>query len=100
LALTRFVVSSLFLCSWLALAQDVVLDAGVEEDAPPDESQVTSQVASFAVTKLKDSPAVVTVVTAQEIRETGARDLVDVLLHAFDQGREPPRTPARPPNGP
>lgn len=79
MALTRFVVSSLFLCSWLALAQDVVLDAGVEEDAPPDESQVTSQVASFAVTKLKDSPAVVTVVTAQEIRETGARDLVDVL---------------------
>jgi len=46
--------------------------AGVSDD-------VHSQVASFAVTKLKDSPAVVTVITAQEIRESGARDLIDVL---------------------
>lgn len=66
------------LLSLTALAQEA--DAGVEEaQAPADETQVTSSVASFAVTKLKDSPAVVTVVTSQDIKETGARDLVDVL---------------------
>ncbi len=60
----------------VALAQ---VDAGIEEPSALDESSVTSQVASFAVTKLKDSPAVVTVISAQDIKESGARDLVDVL---------------------
>jgi outer membrane receptor for ferrienterochelin and colicins len=54
-------------------------DAGVDEAPALDDSSVTSQVASFAVTKLKDSPAVVTVISAQDIKESGARDLVDVL---------------------
>ena len=56
-------------------------------EAPPvepvlleDEPEVHSQVASFAITKLHDSPAVVTAVTAEEIRASGARDLMDVLL--------------------
>ncbi|MBK7859912.1 MAG: TonB-dependent receptor plug domain-containing protein [Archangiaceae bacterium] len=44
-----------------------------------DETNVTSQVASFAITKLKDSPAVVTVLTGDDIRSSGARDLIDVL---------------------
>ncbi len=44
-----------------------------------DESQLTSQVASFAVTRLKNSPAVVTVISSEEIRDSGARDLVDIL---------------------
>jgi outer membrane receptor protein involved in Fe transport len=48
--------------------------------AASDESQVTSQVASFAVTRLKSSPAVVTAIGAEEIREAGARDLLDVLF--------------------
>ncbi|MDP3157076.1 MAG: hypothetical protein Q8N23_30675 [Archangium sp.] len=42
------------------------LDGGVEEEE--EDSSATSQVASFAVTKLKDSPAVVTVVSSQEIK--------------------------------
>lgn len=59
-------------------------DAGTEAPAEtvaevPDESSVTSQVASFAVTKLKDSPAVVTVITGEDIRNSGARDLIDIL---------------------
>lgn len=64
-----------------ALAQEPApqADGGVVVEAAPDDSQVTSQVASYAVTKLKDSPAVVTVVTAEEIRESGARDLTDLL---------------------
>jgi outer membrane receptor protein involved in Fe transport len=55
---------------------EIELDGGVVEE---EDSSATSQVASFAVTKLKDSPAVVTVVSSQEIKESGARDLVDVL---------------------
>ncbi len=35
--------------------------------------------ASFAVTKLKDSPAVVTVISGEDIRTSGARDLIDIL---------------------
>lgn len=49
--------------------------AAGEEDA-----EVHSQVASFAITRLRDSPAVVTSVTAEDIRNSGARDLMDVLL--------------------
>ncbi|MCY1036022.1 TonB-dependent receptor plug domain-containing protein [Corallococcus sp. BB11-1] len=49
-------------------------------EALEDEPEVHSQVASFAITKLHDSPAVVTSVTAEEIRASGARDLMDVLL--------------------
>lgn len=52
----------------------------VQTEALADEPEVHSQVASFAITKLHDSPAVVTAVTAEEIRASGARDLMDVLL--------------------
>ena len=45
-----------------------------------DESAIHSSAASFAVTKLKDTPAVVSVITADEIRSMGARDLVDILM--------------------
>jgi outer membrane receptor protein involved in Fe transport len=45
-----------------------------------EEPEVHSQVASFAITRLTDSPAVVTAVTADDIRNSGARDLMDVLL--------------------
>ena len=48
--------------------------------APAEEEEVHSQVASFAITRLTDSPAVVTAVSAEEIRSSGARDLMDVLL--------------------
>jgi outer membrane receptor protein involved in Fe transport len=44
-----------------------------------DESRAASQVASFAVTPLKNSPAVVTVITGEDIRNAGARDLIDIL---------------------
>ena len=44
-----------------------------------DESHATSSVASFAATRLKDSPAVVTVISGDDIRATGARDLIDIL---------------------
>jgi outer membrane receptor for ferrienterochelin and colicins len=51
-----------------------------EVEAPVrDESQATTNVASFAPTKLKDSPAVVTVVSGEDIRTSGARDLIDIL---------------------
>jgi outer membrane receptor protein involved in Fe transport len=70
--------TALLLAPLAAFAQGASPDAGVEAETTLDES-VTSQVASFAVTRLKDSPAVVTVVSAQDIRESGARDLVDVL---------------------
>jgi outer membrane receptor for ferrienterochelin and colicin len=49
-------------------------------EAAPEEEEVHSQVASFAITRLTDSPAVVTAVSAEEIRSSGARDLMDVLL--------------------
>jgi outer membrane receptor for ferrienterochelin and colicin len=53
----------------------------VAEDEPlSDEPEVHSQVASFAITQLRASPAVVTSVTADELRSSGARDLMDVLL--------------------
>jgi len=44
-----------------------------------DESKAATQVASFATTQLKDSPAVVTVISGADILATGARDLVDIL---------------------
>jgi outer membrane receptor protein involved in Fe transport len=44
-----------------------------------DESGAATRVASFAVTKLKDSPAVVTVISGEDIRTSGARDLIDIL---------------------
>ncbi len=47
--------------------------------AAGDESGAATQVASFAVTKLKDSPAVVTVISGEDIRTSGARDLIDIL---------------------
>ena len=47
--------------------------------AASDESHATSSVASFAATRLKDSPAVVTVISGDDIRSTGARDLIDIL---------------------
>jgi outer membrane receptor protein involved in Fe transport len=54
--------------------------AAVETSAAAnDESRVTSQVASFTATRLKDSPAVVTVITGEDIRASGARDLTDIL---------------------
>ncbi|AGC48425.1 TonB-dependent receptor [Myxococcus stipitatus DSM 14675] len=54
---------------------------GAQEELPLDgESEVHSQVASFAITRLRDSPAVVTSMTGEEIRNSGARDLMDVLL--------------------
>jgi outer membrane receptor protein involved in Fe transport len=53
--------------------EQVVVPAG------KDESQVTSPVASFAVSRLKITPAVITVLTTEEIRRSGARDLLDLL---------------------
>ena len=52
-------------------------DANVQ--ATGDESSAATQVASFAITKLKDSPAVVTVISGEDIRTSGARDLIDIL---------------------
>ncbi|WNZ61333.1 TonB-dependent receptor plug domain-containing protein [Myxococcus sp. MxC21-1] len=65
----------LLLCASPALAQDT--DAGNLGDEEP---EVHSQVASFAVTRLQESPAVVTAMNAEEIRNSGARDLMDLLL--------------------
>ncbi|RKG89532.1 TonB-dependent receptor [Corallococcus sp. CA049B] len=86
-------------CVWLALlgagtgfaqtAPEPTLDPGPPEtpsaqeqrEAPlEEEPEVHSQVASFAITRLHDSPAVVTAITADEIKASGARDLMDVLL--------------------
>lgn len=47
--------------------------------AGKDDSQVTSPVASFAVSRLKITPAVITILTTEEIRRSGARDLLDLL---------------------
>jgi outer membrane receptor protein involved in Fe transport len=70
----------------VALLISATWTAGATEGESPGSGSATqssddvrSQVASYAVTKLKDSPAVVTVITGQEIREMGARDLIDVL---------------------
>ncbi len=52
-------------------------DANVQ--ATGDETGAATQVASFAITKLKDSPAVVTVISGEDIRTSGARDLIDIL---------------------
>jgi outer membrane receptor protein involved in Fe transport len=52
-------------------------DANVS--ASGDETGAATQVASFAITKLKDSPAVVTVISGEDIRTSGARDLIDIL---------------------
>ncbi|MCY1000759.1 TonB-dependent receptor plug domain-containing protein [Myxococcus sp. MISCRS1] len=80
---------SLLLCASPALAQweepeppsEPAPEARAQEELPLDgESDVHSQVASFAITRLRDSPAVVTSLTAEEIRDSGARDLMDVLL--------------------
>lgn len=55
-------------------------EAAAEGSPPsPDEASAATQVASFAVTQLKDSPAVVTVISGEDIRAVGARDLVDIL---------------------
>jgi outer membrane receptor protein involved in Fe transport len=54
-------------------------DAEAAIAAASDESRATTQVASFAPTQLKDSPAVVTVISGEDIRSTGARDLIDIL---------------------
>ncbi|WP_342376500.1 TonB-dependent receptor [Myxococcus stipitatus] len=78
----------LLLCGPSALAQwepepppTEPTTAMAQEELPLDgESEVHSQVASFAITKLRDSPAVVTSMTGEEIRNSGARDLMDVLL--------------------
>src|SRR5215471_13938567 len=51
----------------------------VVEAAARDESRATTNVASFAPTQLKDSPAVVTVISGEDIRAIGARDLIDIL---------------------
>lgn len=56
---------------------------GAPSATPADEqdaSRAASEVASFAVTRLKDSPAVVTVISGDDIRSSGARDLTDILL--------------------
>lgn len=58
----------------------LAIDGGVDETQAAGDSSTYSQVASFATTKLRDSPAVVTVITAKEIRDLGARDLLDVLM--------------------
>lgn len=69
--------SLVLLCAGPSLGQT----AGTAESVPVgDEPEVHSQVASFAITKLHDSPAVVTAVSSDEIRTSGARDLMDVLL--------------------
>jgi len=47
--------------------------------APEDETAAATQVASFAITQVKDSPAVVTVISGDDIKAAGARDLIDVL---------------------
>ena len=61
-----------------AVAQEA---AGTLEEPPPgEEPEVHSQVASFAITRLRGSPAVVTSLTADELRSAGARDLMDALL--------------------
>ncbi len=52
-------------------------DANVQ--ATGDETSAATQVASFAITKLKDSPAVVTVISGEDIRTSGARDVIDIL---------------------
>lgn len=53
---------------------------GTVEESMGDDAEVHSQVASFATTRLQSSPAVVTALTAEELRGMGARDLLDVLL--------------------
>src|SRR5664279_4000841 len=63
---------------FFALTSSVVARADLVA-AARDESQATTHVASFAATRLKDSPAVVTVVSGEDIRSTGARDLIDIL---------------------
>jgi outer membrane receptor protein involved in Fe transport len=54
-------------------------DGPAATNTPSDESSAATQVASFATTRLKDSPAVVTVISGEDIRATGARDLIDIL---------------------
>ena len=72
---------TLLLCGSPVLAQQAPAEPP-EEAAPAAEEaeEVHSEVASFAVTRLQESPAVVTAMTADEIRSSGARDLMDVLL--------------------
>jgi outer membrane receptor protein involved in Fe transport len=78
------VLSCTFVLSPAALAHAEGDPASVGASAtartsPADESTAASQVASFATTRLKDSPAVVTVISSDDIRSTGARDLIDIL---------------------
>jgi outer membrane receptor protein involved in Fe transport len=75
---TPWALVALLLAGAAPLPARAAADGG-EVESVADEGQFTSQVASFAVTKLKDSPAVVTVVTSEEIKSSGARDLIDVL---------------------
>ncbi|MBZ4416202.1 TonB-dependent siderophore receptor [Myxococcus sp. RHSTA-1-4] len=83
-----FVALSVFLSTSPVLAQsEPVEPTGAEPPASEDasaqateEPEVHSQVASFAVTRLQESPAVVTAMNADEIRASGARDLMDLLL--------------------
>ncbi len=70
----------LFLASMFGASSALAQQQAEAKPAPAEEPQVNSQVASFAVTKLRDSPAVVTSVDAEEISRSGARDLLDVLL--------------------
>ncbi|WPB79820.1 TonB-dependent receptor [Archangium violaceum] len=75
--------SLLLLCAGPTFGQEAPpAEAGTTTEEVPlgDESEVHSQVASFATTRLHDTPAVVTAVSADEIRGSGARDLMDVLL--------------------
>ncbi|MFE8601283.1 TonB-dependent receptor plug domain-containing protein [Archangium violaceum] len=75
--------SLLLLCAGPTFGQETPpAEAGTTTEEVPlgDESEVHSQVASFATTRLHDTPAVVTAVSADEIRGSGARDLMDVLL--------------------
>ncbi|MBJ6762465.1 TonB-dependent receptor plug domain-containing protein [Myxococcaceae bacterium JPH2] len=76
------VISLVLSASLEAAAQEPTAPASTEPtvEREAEEPEVHSQVASFAVTKLHDSPAVVTAVTGEEIRASGARDLMDVLL--------------------
>ncbi|OJT25947.1 TonB-dependent receptor [Archangium sp. Cb G35] len=75
--------SLLLLCAGPTFGQEAPpAEAGTATEEVPlgDESEVHSQVASFATTRLHDTPAVVTAVSADDIRDSGARDLMDVLL--------------------
>jgi outer membrane receptor protein involved in Fe transport len=66
--------------STAAQAPETTTESAGTVESVEDDSEVHSQVASFATTRLQSSPAVVTALTAEELRSAGARDLLDVLL--------------------